>query len=88
MKAGVRFHTYETARVLFPIKLEGNEGWVDGTSHVLKLHILSGQMAVEFAGEPRLACGPIAELKSDIEPDPTATRAASTLLHGQVSSYI
>lgn len=28
--AGVRFQTYETARVLFPIKLEGNEGRGDG----------------------------------------------------------
>jgi hypothetical protein len=86
--AGVRFHTYETARVLFPIKLEGNEGWVGGTSHARKLHILSAQMAVEFAGDPGLTCSLIAELKSEFEPDPTATRAASTLLHGQVSSYI
>ncbi|SOE53928.1 hypothetical protein SAMN05446635_0623 [Burkholderia sp. OK233] len=66
----MRFHTYETARVLFPIKLEGNEGWGDGTSHAPKVHILSGQMVVEFAGEPRLACGLIAELKSDIEARP------------------
>ena len=50
-----------------PAPLRGEEGPVNGASHALKVHILSGHVAVAFAGDPQLACALIAEVKANIE---------------------
>jgi hypothetical protein len=38
-----------------PVPLRGDEGQFNGVSHALKIHILSGRLAVAFAGDPSLA---------------------------------
>ncbi|MFL9895890.1 hypothetical protein [Paraburkholderia sp. RL17-381-BIF-C] len=50
-----------------PVPLKGDEGPFNGVSHTLKIHILSGRLAVAFAGDPSLACDVIAELKAETE---------------------
>lgn len=35
-----------------PVPLRGEERPVNGTSHALKIHVLSGQVAIAFAGDP------------------------------------
>lgn len=53
-----------------PVPLRGEERPVNGTSHALKIHVLSGQTAIAFAGDPGLACGLIAEVKGDMDATP------------------
>jgi hypothetical protein len=53
-----------------PAPLRGEMRPLNGASHALKIHILSGSLAVAFAGDPGLACGLIAAVNSDIEADP------------------
>lgn len=50
-----------------PVRLRGDEGPFNGFSHTLKIHILSGRLAVAFAGDPSLACDLIAELKIEAD---------------------
>lgn len=54
-----------------PVTLRGDEGPFNGARHTLKVHILSGRLAVAFAGDPSLACDLIAELKAETETHPT-----------------
>jgi hypothetical protein len=53
-----------------PAPLRGEQRPVNGASHALKIHILSGRVAIAFAGDPGLACGLIAEVKADIDTAP------------------
>ena len=53
-----------------PVPLRGDDGPINGVSHTLKIHILSGRLAVAFAGDPGLANDLIAELKAEAEVDP------------------
>ncbi|MCA8097178.1 hypothetical protein [Burkholderia contaminans] len=53
-----------------PVTLRGDEGPFNGARHTLKVHILSGRLAVAFAGDPGLACDLIAELKTETETHP------------------
>ena len=50
--------------------LRGEQRPVSGASHTLKIHILSGRMAIAFAGDPGLACSLVAEVKADIDTAP------------------
>ncbi|CAG2155553.1 hypothetical protein LMG31506_05450 [Cupriavidus yeoncheonensis] len=53
------------------VALRGEARPVSGTGHTLKIHVLSGQVAVAFAGDPGLACELIAEIKNDVQSDET-----------------
>lgn len=53
-----------------PAPLRGEMRPLNGASHALKIHILSGRLAVAFAGDPGLACGLIAEINADVKADP------------------
>ncbi|WP_226112446.1 hypothetical protein [Burkholderia vietnamiensis] len=50
-----------------PVALRGDEGQFNGATHTLKIHILSGRLAIAFAGDPGLATELIAELKTETE---------------------
>ncbi|AOK62599.1 hypothetical protein WM29_26375 [Burkholderia ubonensis] len=47
--------------------LRGDEGPFNGARHTLKIHILSGRLAVAFAGDPGLASDLIAALKVETD---------------------
>lgn len=49
------------------VAMRGEARPVNGTAHTLKIHVLSGQVAVAFAGDPDLACELIAQIKTDVQ---------------------
>ncbi|WP_454722083.1 MULTISPECIES: hypothetical protein [Cupriavidus] len=49
------------------VYLRGQAGDINGQHHVLKIHILNGQTAIAFAGDPNPAVEIIAAVKEDIE---------------------
>ncbi len=48
------------------VLLKGQEGQVNGERHVLKIHVLNGQTAIAFAGDPAPALAVIAAVKEDL----------------------